>query len=46
MVKDIDILVGSRDAGKASSVFAKMPEVAEVLLAGDTQKRPAGLSQG
>jgi DNA polymerase (family 10) len=37
VVKDIDILVGSKDAGKASSVFTQLPAVAEVILAGDTK---------
>ncbi|HOE15912.1 MAG TPA: DNA polymerase/3'-5' exonuclease PolX [Syntrophorhabdaceae bacterium] len=37
VVKDIDILVGSREAEKVSSVFSSLPAVAEVLLAGDTK---------
>lgn len=37
VVKDIDILVGSKEAEKVSSVFTGLPAVAEVLLAGDTK---------
>ncbi len=37
VVKDIDILVGSKEAEKVSSVFSGLPAVAEVLLNGDTK---------
>lgn len=37
VVKDIDILVGSKEAEKVSSVFSGLPAVAEVLLTGDTK---------
>jgi len=37
VVKDIDILVGSKEAEKVSSVFSGLPAVAEVLLTGGTK---------
>jgi DNA polymerase (family 10) len=37
VVKDIDILVGSAENQEIASVFMRLPEVAEVLLTGDTK---------
>jgi len=37
IVKDIDILVGSKEKEKVSSAFVRLPEVAEALLTGDTK---------